>query len=81
MYAFKLKRIDEENKMHMQAWLNHQVTATKEQGSKQVPVYKSYKDFYDYDEQLKSVESNNVKKVSPQFKKMANIAKKANERR
>lgn len=81
MYAYKLKQIDDEHKMHMQAWINHQVTATKEQGKKQVPVYKSFTDFYNYEKRIKEVEAQNKREISPQFKRMADAAKKANGRR
>lgn len=81
MYAYKLKQIDDEHKMHIQAWVSHQVTATKEKGKKQVSVYKSFKDFYDYEKALKQVEKKSASNISPKQKKMAKAAKKINERR
>lgn len=83
MYAFRLSQIDEEMKMHKQAWINHQVTAMKKQGDKQVPVFKEFKQFYDYEKAIKKVEGefggSHVSSV--RLKNLANIAKKANERR
>lgn len=38
MYAYRLQQVDEAQNMHQQAWLNHQVTMTKEQGDKQIPA-------------------------------------------
>lgn len=81
MYAYKLKQIDDEHKMHMQAWINHQVTATKYKGQKQVPVYKKFTDFYDYEKRIKEVEVQRQKRLSPKQRKMIKIAKKVNERR
>ncbi|WP_193568272.1 hypothetical protein [Gracilibacillus saliphilus] len=77
MKAYNLKRVDIERDMHLQAWLNHQVTATKEQGKKHVPVYKNFTDFFDYEKRVKEIE-NPTKKLNPQQRKMAYLAKKAN---
>lgn len=80
MYAFRLSSVDEQEKMHLQAWLNHAVTATKEKGKKQVSVYKNFKDFFDYDKQIRNV-TGKKKKENPRIKKLAEIAKLTNERR
>lgn len=80
MYAYRLKQVDEELKMHKQAWLNHQVTATKQQNKKQVPVFKKFKDFFDYEKELKKVEIKDDK-ISKENQRLARIAKMANERR
>lgn len=73
MKAHNLSRIDKQYEMHMQAWLNHQVTATKEQGKKQVPIFKKFTDFYDYEKELKQLEDEN-KSLNPQQKRLARIA-------
>lgn len=65
--------------MHMQAWLHNMAGATKEQGKKQVPVYKNYKQFFDYEKQLKEVEQPKKIEIAPKFKKMAHIAKEVNK--
>lgn len=80
MYSYRLQQVDEEQKMHQQAWLNHQVTMTKEQGDKQVPVFKSYKDFFNYEKELNAVEKEftGTKKITAKMRKLAQIAKKAN---
>ena len=80
MHAYRLSSVDEQEKMHMQAWLNHAVTATKEKGKKQVPVYKDFKSFFDYEKQIRNV-TGKVKKVNPRVKRLAEIAKLTNERR
>ncbi len=83
MYAYRLQQVDEAQNMHQQAWLNHQVTMTKEQGDKQIPAFKSYKDFFDYQKELKEVEREftGTQKISGKMRKLAQIAKKANEGR
>lgn len=80
MYAYRLHQVDERQKMHQQAWLNHQVTMTKGQGDKQVPAFKSYKDFFDYDKEIKEIEKDLLgsKKISDKMRKLAHIAKRAN---
>jgi 16S rRNA U1498 N3-methylase RsmE len=55
MFAYSLRRIDEERDMHMQAFLNHVVTGTKQRGKKTVPVYKTFQDFYDYEKEIKRI--------------------------
>lgn len=80
MHAYQLKRVDEQYNMHIQAWINHQVTSTKEQGKKQVAVYKEFKDFFDYEKQIKEIEGGEVKSITSRQIKLARIAKSLNER-
>lgn len=81
MKAYQLKRIDKMHEMHLQSWLNHQVTATKEKGEKQVPVFETYKDFFDYEKKLEEIEQPKKKAISPKLKRLAQIAAQANEGR
>lgn len=78
MKAFQLKRIDKEYDMHLQAWLNHNVTSSKEENKKMIPVYKEFKDFFDYEARLEEVVGTKRKKLSKQQKKMAHIAAQLN---
>lgn len=80
MEAYNLSRVDKELEMHKQAWLNHLVTATKESGKNIVPVFKEFKDFFDYKKELKKVE-NPTKTIDPRMKRLAQIAKRVNEGR
>ena len=50
--AYKLKRVDREHDMHLQAWLNLTAQSTKKSGKKVISVYKNFKDFFDYDKAL-----------------------------
>lgn len=78
MRAFNLARVDKEYDMHLQAWLNHAVTATKEQGKKQVPVYKKFQDFFDYEKRLKEIEKPKRKVLTPHQRRLAKLAAKVN---
>lgn len=75
--AYQLKQIDKEYDLHLQAWLIAQAKATKEQGKKQVPVFRTFKDFYDYEKRLKEAETER-KAVSPKMRSAAQLAAKIN---
>lgn len=81
MKAYRLAQVDKEYDMHLQAWLNHAVTTTKEQGNKHVPVYKSFKDFFDYEKRLKEVEKPKRSIITPHQRKMAKLAAMVNKER
>lgn len=78
MQAHNLAQVDKEFDMHLQAWLNHAVTATKEQGKNTVPVYKNFKEFYDYDKRLKETEGTKEKKLNPKLRRLAQMAARVN---
>jgi hypothetical protein len=80
MKAYRLKRIDKEYDMHLQAWLNNQVKATKEVGKKYVPVYDNFKSFFDYEARINEVEKPK-KRITPELKRMAKAALMANKER
>jgi len=46
MQAIRLQLIDKQQDLHMQAWLNMQVKATKQRGKKTVPYFKTFGDFF-----------------------------------
>lgn len=75
MRAYRLKRIDEELRMHQQAWLNQRVKSTDKNGK---PIYREFKQFYDYEKELRALDTP---KITPTMKKLTLIAKKANEGR
>ena len=81
MKAVRLARIDKEYDMHMQAWLNHQVTGTKEQGKKHVPIFKDFKSFFDYEKAIKSVQDDSEKKrLTTKQKLLAKVAAFINQK-
>lgn len=56
MKAYKLKQIDKLYYIHRTAYENQRAKATKKQGKNFVSVYKSFKDFFDYEKELKEAE-------------------------
>lgn len=78
IHAHRLKQVDNEYLMHQQAWINHKVTATTKKGES---VYKNFKDFYDYEANLKEIENPTPKKITSKQKNMARIAAKINSER
>ena len=46
MKAIRLKLVDKQRDLHIQAWLNTQVKATKQRGKKTVPYFKTFGDFF-----------------------------------
>ena len=78
MKAHELRKIDKEYDMHLQAWLNVQAQSTKEQGKKQVPVYKTFKEFFDYEARIREVLKPKKKRLDANMRRMARIAKMAN---
>ena len=80
MKAYRLSRVDDEYDMYLQAWLNTSVGATKMQGKKEVPVYKRFKDFFDYEKSIREIDRPQQKKLSERHRKMAQIASQINKK-
>jgi hypothetical protein len=60
--AARLKQIDADYRNHQQAWLNFVVQAKKKAGKhKQKPVYSTFKQFYNYEEELKKTKKTDSK--------------------
>lgn len=57
MRAKELRQVDEEYRTHEQAFLTVAARATK--GKKGTPVYKRFKDFFDYEEAIRKVKDGN----------------------
>lgn len=57
MQAMELRQVDEEYRTHEQAFLTVAARATK--GKKGTPVYKRFKDFFDYEEAIRKVKDGN----------------------
>lgn len=78
--AYQLRQLDEEGLIYQQAWANWQVQATKQQGKKQVPVYSTFKKFFDkekFENDILGIDSpNNAFKKD---NKLINLMKKANK--
>ena len=46
--VYKLKMLDKQLFLHQQAWANVQAKATKQQGKKMIPKYKTFDDFFNF---------------------------------
>lgn len=76
-YAQEYKEVDDEYRMHKMAFLNRNATATQNKGTDKNPkeeyVFKQFKDFFDYEKALKTInepiedkkEEETKKKLSP----------------
>lgn len=68
MRAVNLREVDRDYDLHRSAWLNVQAGAMKQQGKRrQVPVYKTFKSFYDYEAQLRKARGE----TNSQFKELS----------
>ena len=57
MQAVKLKEVDRDYRNHLQAFLNMSVQAQKKNGkNKSIPVFKKFKQFYDYEKAVKKAQ-------------------------
>lgn len=82
MKAFRLQQIDREFDIHLQAWTNWNVQATKKQGKgKCVPVYKTFKQFFDYEQRVEDVLEKKHTEEDEKKLGIAGILKKQKERR
>ncbi|WP_438713093.1 hypothetical protein [Enterococcus sp. DIV0806c] len=46
LIAYRLKRLDEQELIHYQAWANRQVKATKKRGKYEVPLFDTFEKFF-----------------------------------
>lgn len=76
MEALKYRMIDDEYRAHRQAFLNFAVQAQKKSGKKTVPVYKRFRNFFDYEKELKNVREKKHKKGDPRFAGISKLLKR-----
>ncbi|WP_187376288.1 MULTISPECIES: hypothetical protein [Clostridia] len=63
MKACRLKRVDEEYRIYLQAWVNREVKAERKKGKGRTePVYKRFDRFFDYEKRLEEARGNSVQK-------------------
>lgn len=86
-YAQEYKEVDEMRNLHLSAFLNRSVTATKNVGTEKKPkeeyVYPSFNDFFNYEEALEQVDKGFVQKQDKPINKqlsLADIAMKRNKK-
>ena len=54
--ALRLRQVDEDYKSHWLAYNTFQASAKKKQGKSEVAVYKTFRSFFNYEEELKKAE-------------------------
>ena len=75
MEAVRLKQIDKDYRNHLQAFLNYAVKAEKKAGkNKSKPVFTKFKQFYDYEKELKKVKGKEEEKA--RFSGIGSLLKK-----
>lgn len=75
MEAVRLKQIDKDYRNHLQAFLNYAVKAEKKVGkNKSKPVFTKFKQFYDYEKELKKVKGKEEEKA--RFSGIGSLLKK-----
>ena len=55
MKAYQRSQLEREYEMHLQAYLNFKATATKKSGKETRPVYRTFREFFDYEKKLKNL--------------------------
>ncbi|WP_018659912.1 hypothetical protein [Allofustis seminis] len=76
MKSKQLQRLDEMHDIHLQAFLNHAVTDTRNRGNKQVPRYQKFEDFFNYEKHEKEL----LEITKKQDKKLMKMLRIANEK-
>ena len=56
--AYRIKQVEEERQLAVQAWFNHNVQATKGSAKHPKPMFKDFKDFFDAQSQIDEVRKN-----------------------
>ena len=82
--AANIRRVDREYEIHLAAWQNAQVQASETKGSgknqKQVPVYATFNDFFNYEHIMKKAlgeDEQNVELPTIKDDTLAELMKKA----
>lgn len=57
MEALSLREVDMDYRVHQAAFLNQSVKATKGKGKNARPVYKKFRDFFDYEKAVNDIRS------------------------
>lgn len=75
--ALELRMLDESLHEHRQAFLNFAAQAEKPAGKgKTRPVYRKFRQFFDYDKELKNLKSKKKKKADGRFSGIGKLLRK-----
>lgn len=73
--AVRLKNVDLDYRNHLQAFLNVSASAKKRSGKNEIPVYRTFKKFFDYDKAIKAAKQKPENK-SEKYKGLIALAQK-----
>ena len=63
MKAFRLQQVDRDYDIHLLAWESWNVQAMKKHGkNRKVPVFRTFRQFFDYESRLKDAAGENMEK-------------------
>ena len=74
--ALEYQMVDDEYRANRQAFLNFAVQAEKKSGKKTVPVYRRFRQFFDYEKELKKMRERKKKKRDPRFIGISKLLRK-----
>ena len=74
--ALEYQMVYDEYRAHRQAFLNFAVQAEKKFGKKTVPVYRRFRQFFDYEKELKKMRERKKKKRDPRFIGISKLLRK-----
>lgn len=77
MEAYLLSRVDNDRDIHLAAWKNQEVKATKGKGKNIEPYYKDFNSFFNYYKAKKKVLGETTEEIKD--KNLSNLMLKANE--
>ena len=72
--ALELRMLDESLHEHRQAFLNYAAQAEKPAGTR--PVYRTFRQFFDYKKELKKLKSKKKKKADSRFSGIGKLLQK-----
>lgn len=76
MKGAELRLLDKEHLIYKQAWLNRVVKTTEMRNRKEVYVYGSFKDFFDYEKKYREITGEIVPTIKDE--ELSNLLLKAN---
>ena len=76
MKGAQLRLLDEEHLIYKQAWLNRVVKTTEMRNRKEVYVYGSFEDFFDYEKEYREITGEIVPTIKDE--ELSNLLLKAN---
>lgn len=71
-----MRLFDRNFEAHRQAYLDFAVRAERKSGKKTVPVFKKFRNFFDYERELVNLKKRKAKKADPRFTGISKLIRK-----